>query len=148
MPPDYLEETTERVVRAAPATRAYDVYSRACPARLVLDRLADKWAVLVIGSLRPGALRFNEMRRKVDGVSQKVLAQTLRKLERDGLVARQALATRPVTVEYSLTSLGATLAETIEHLSRWAESNMPAVLAAQRAYDRREAALPAALPQL
>lgn len=137
-----------QAVQSPAQPKAYDVYSRGCPARLVLDRLADKWAVLVIGCLRAGALRFNQVRRKVDGVSQKVLAQTLRKLERDGLVARVALATRPVTVEYSLTPLGATLAETIEHLSRWAESNMPAVLAAQRAYDEREASLPAVPLQL
>jgi len=119
---------------------AFDVYSRGCPARQVLDRLADKWAVLVIGRLRGGTLRFNQLRREVDGVSQKVLSQTLKKLERDGLIARQVIATVPVTVEYSLTGLGTTLGETIELLSRWAESNMPAVLAAQHDYDRRCAA--------
>ncbi|WP_216821658.1 MULTISPECIES: winged helix-turn-helix transcriptional regulator [Uliginosibacterium] len=116
---------------------AYDVYSRHCPARLVLDRLADKWALLVIGRLRGGTLRFNQLRREVDGVSQKVLSQTLKKLERDGLIGRSVIATVPVTVEYSLTGLGNTLAETIEHLSRWAESNMPGILAAQQSYDQR-----------
>lgn len=118
---------------------SFDVYSRDCPARQVLDRLADKWAVLVIGSLRAGTLRFNQLRREVDGVSQKVLSQTLKKLERDGLIARRVLATVPVTVEYSLTGLGTTLSETIELLSRWAESNMPAVIAAQHDYDQRNA---------
>lgn len=120
------------------ATMPYNVYSRNCPARLVLDRLADKWALLVIGSLREGTLRFNQLRREVDGVSQKVLSQTLKKLERDGIVARTALPTVPVTVEYALTPLGGTLAETIEHLSSWAESNMEQIQAAQARYDRRE----------
>lgn len=124
---------------AACPSGPYDVYSRGCPARLVLDRLADKWALLVIGRLRAGTVRFNALRREVDGVSQKVLSQTLKKLERDGLIARAAQATVPVTVEYSLTELGRTLGETIEHLSRWAESNMPAILAAQTRYDAQAA---------
>ncbi|KAF7599752.1 MAG: transcriptional regulator [Candidatus Dactylopiibacterium carminicum] len=113
----------------------YDVYARNCPARMVLDRLADKWALLVIGRLRESPLRFNQLRREVDGVSQKVLSQTLKKLERDGLVTRLALPTVPVTVEYSLSGLGDTLASTIEHLSRWAETNMDEILAAQARYD-------------
>lgn len=120
--------------RPASAT-GYDVYSRHCPARMVLDRLADKWSVLIIGRLRAGATRFNLLRRDVDGISQKVLSQTLKKLERDGLVRRRAFATVPVTVEYSLSELGATLAETIEALSRWAEAHIDDVLASQRAYD-------------
>lgn len=127
-----------RAVAALP----YNVYSRECPARMVLDRLADKWALLVIGCLRGQTLRFNQLRREVDGVSQKVLSQTLKKLERDGVVARRALPTVPVTVEYSLTVLGGTLAETIELLSHWAESNMGEILAAQRRYDQREASQP------
>lgn len=130
---------------APSATCGYNVYSRECPARLVLDRLADKWALLILGRLRAsGTLRFNQLRRDIEGVSQKVLSQTLKKLERDGLVSREVLATVPVTVEYSLTSLGATLAQTIEHLSRWAESHMPEVLAAQRRYDEALAARDAA----
>ena len=114
---------------------AYDVYSRHCPARLVLDRLADKWVLLVIGRLREQAVRFNQLRRDVDGVSQKVLSQTLKKLERDGLVERRVYATVPVTVEYSLTGLGQSLARTIESFSHWAEMNIDAVLAAQNSYD-------------
>ncbi len=113
----------------------YDVYSRHCPARLVLDRLADKWVLLVIGRLWDQAVRFNQLRRDVDGVSQKVLSQTLKKLERDGLVERRVYATVPVTVEYSLTALGRSLAETIESFSHWAERNINAVLAAQHSYD-------------
>lgn len=114
---------------------AYNVYASNCPARMVLDRLADKWALLVIGRLRGGTVRFNQLRRNVEGVSQKVLSQTLKKLERDGLVRRCVIASAPVTVEYSLTALGWTLAELIESLSAWAESNIEAVLQAQQAYD-------------
>jgi DNA-binding HxlR family transcriptional regulator len=121
------------------ATPMYDVYSRHCPARLVLDRLADKWALLVIGRLRGGKVRFNALRREVDGVSQKVLSQTLKKLQRDGLIAREAIPTVPITVEYSLTGLGKTLSDTIECLSHWAELNMDAILAAQKLYDETEA---------
>lgn len=113
----------------------YDVYSEACPTRLVLDRLADKWAVLVLALLARGPRRFNALRREIEGLSQKVLSQTLKRLERDGLVARQAFPTVPVTVEYSITPLGRTLAETVEALARWAETHIETVLAAQRAYD-------------
>jgi DNA-binding HxlR family transcriptional regulator len=117
------------------APLSYDVYSLHCPARMVLDRLADKWSLLIIGRLRKGTVRFNQIRREVEGISQKVLSQTLKKLERDGLVLRQAYPTVPVTVEYSLSGLGMTLSDTIESLSCWAESNIDAVLAAQRQYD-------------
>ena len=113
----------------------YDVYSEACPTRLVLDRLADKWVVLILGLLAESPRRFNALRREIEGVSQKVLSQTLKRLERDGLVARQAFPTVPVTVEYSITPLGRTLSETVEALARWAETHIEGVLAAQRAYD-------------
>lgn len=119
---------------AAPAT-PYDVFARDCPARGVFDRLTDKWALLVIGKLRNGAVRFNQMRREVDGVSQKVLSQTLKKLERDGVVQRAAFATVPVTVEYSLTPLGRSLSDVIDPLCHWAEQNIRAVHAAQKRYD-------------
>jgi len=116
---------------------AFDVYAVCCPTRLVLDRLADKWALLILDRLRHGPVRFNHLRRDIEGVSQKVLSQTLKKLERDGLISRQAFATVPVTVEYAVTPLGHTLGETVSALAHWAEHNMPAVLAAQRAYDAR-----------
>ncbi|MDQ0390709.1 DNA-binding HxlR family transcriptional regulator [Labrys monachus] len=114
---------------------AYDVYENRCPTRLVLDRLADKWAVLILDRLDEGPVRFNHIRRDIKGISQKVLSQTLKKLERDGLVSRAVFATVPVTVEYALTPLGRTLTETVSALAHWAERNMDAVLAAQRAYD-------------
>jgi len=115
--------------------RAWDVYAQACPTRMVLDRLADKWSVLILDRLKAGPVRFNGLRRDVEGISQKVLSATLKKLERDGLVAREVFATVPVTVEYSLTPLGATLTETVAALAHWAERNMEAVIEAQRAYD-------------
>jgi DNA-binding HxlR family transcriptional regulator len=113
----------------------YDVYQDRCPTRLVLDRLADKWALLILDRLQAGPVRFNHLRRDIHGISQKVLSQTLKKLERDGLVSRRVFATVPVTVEYSLTPLGHTLKETASALTHWAERNMDAVLAAQAAYD-------------
>ncbi|MDS7596532.1 helix-turn-helix domain-containing protein [Agrobacterium tumefaciens] len=113
----------------------YDVYEDRCPTRLVLDRLADKWALLILDRLRGEALRFNILRREIKGISQKVLSQTLKKLERDGLIARQAFPTVPVTVEYSLTPLGKTLTETVAALAHWAEGNIEAVMEAQKAYD-------------
>jgi len=115
--------------------RAYDVYEDRCPTRLVLDRLADKWAVLILDRLQEGPVRFNRIRHDIKGISQKVLSQTLKKLERDGLITRAIFATVPVTVEYNLTSLGQTLTDTISALAHWAEINMDAVLEAQRAYD-------------
>jgi DNA-binding HxlR family transcriptional regulator len=121
---------------------AFNVYDRGCPARVVFDRLADKWALLVLRRLCGGGrLRFNQLRREVDGISQKVLSQTLKKLERDGIIHREVFPTVPATVEYSLTALGKTLSDTIEHLSRWAELNMHAIELAQQRYDERMAQL-------
>lgn len=120
-----------------PAPCAYNVYDRHCPARMALDRLADKWSLLIIGRLRQGPVRFNQLRREIQGISQKVLSQTLKKLERDGLIARRVEPSVPVTVEYSLSPLGGTLAQTIEALSHWAETHIESVLAAQQDYDRR-----------
>lgn len=120
----------------------YDVYEERCPTRMLLDRIADKWAVLILARLRGGPVRFNQLRRDIRGISQKVLSQTLKKLERDGLISRTVFATVPVTVEYALTPLGGTLNETVAALARWAEHNMDSVLAAQAAYDAQ--ATPAA----
>jgi DNA-binding HxlR family transcriptional regulator len=116
-------------------SRTFDVFAAGCPTRVVLDRIADKWAVLALARLSHGPVRFNQLRREIEGVSQKVLSQTLKKLERDGLIRREAFATVPVTVEYSITPLGRTLTATVEGLTRWAEENIQAVLQAQQRYD-------------
>ncbi len=113
----------------------YDVYQDRCPTRLVLDRLADKWALLILDRLKDGPVRFNSLKRDIMRITPKVLSETLRKLERDGLIARAVFATVPVTVEYSLSPLGDTLTDTVSALAHWAERNMDAVLAAQAAYD-------------
>ncbi|WP_246602828.1 winged helix-turn-helix transcriptional regulator [Falsiroseomonas tokyonensis] len=112
-----------------------NAYAADCPTRVVLDRIADKWAVLLLGLLADGPLRFNALRRRVQGLSQKVLSQTLKGLERDGLVRRTAFATVPVTVEYAITPLGATLAERLDLLRDWAERHIAEVQAAQARYD-------------
>lgn len=116
-------------------TLAYDVFDDRCPTRMVLDRLADKWALLVLDRLQGGPVRFNQLRRDIRGLSQKVLSQTLKRLERDGLIERTVRPTVPVSVDYALTPLGRTLTETVAAFAHWAERNMDAVLAAQAAYD-------------
>jgi DNA-binding HxlR family transcriptional regulator len=113
----------------------YDVYSKDCPTRLILDQISNKWALLILDRLSKEPVRFNQLRRDIEGISQKVLSQTLKNLERDGLIHRQAFPTVPVTVEYSITSLGQTLTETVNVLTHWAEENGDAVLSAQQAYD-------------
>lgn len=115
-----------------------DAYASACPTRQALDRIADKWTVLILGLLESGPMRFNQLRREIEGISQKMLSQTLKSLERDGLVSRRAFATVPVTVEYSITPLGTTLAETLVPLRMWAETHIAQMLEARSAYDRSE----------
>ncbi|WP_379072751.1 winged helix-turn-helix transcriptional regulator [Mesorhizobium sp. UC22_110] len=137
-----------KVVRAAPklpagnrpdgqaAMRNYDVYAENCPTRLLLDHIADKWTALVLWKISDGPVRFNQLRRDVEGISTKVLSQTLKRLGRDGLIARKVFATVPVTVEYSITPLGNTLAEKLSAITEWAEANIEAVIAAQERFDR------------
>lgn len=113
----------------------WDAYNKNCPTRIVLDRIADKWTVLVIGSLEARKKRFGELRREVGGVSQKVLTQTLRGLERDGLITRKVYASVPPKVEYSLTLLGQNLAHTLHAIRNWSENNIEDVLKARKRYD-------------
>jgi DNA-binding HxlR family transcriptional regulator len=115
-----------------------DAYSADCPTRQILDRIGDKWAVLILILIRDEPMRFNALRRTIEGISQKMLSQVLKSLERDGLIKRRAFATVPVTVEYSITPLGATLAKAVDHLRDWAEENLKEVLAAQRRYDAQK----------
>lgn len=116
-------------------TPAWNAYDPDCPTRVVLDRIADKWAVLLLGLLSRGPLRFNQLRREIPGLSQKMASQTLKSLERDGLVSRRAFPTVPVTVEYAITPLGETLAATVDALRLWGETHIEEVQAAQRRYD-------------
>ncbi|MEO5759133.1 MAG: helix-turn-helix domain-containing protein [Mesorhizobium sp.] len=113
----------------------YDVYSASCPTRLLLDHIADKWAALILWRVSVQPIRFNQLRREIQGISTKVLSQALKRLERDGLIDRKAFATVPMTVEYSITPLGLTLASKISAISEWAESNIEVVMAAQSRYD-------------
>jgi len=113
------------------------VNDRNCPARLILDHLADKWAVLIVVRLASGTLRFAELRRAVDGISQKMLTVTLRDLERDGLVIRKLYASVPPKVEYSLTSLGSSLVDKVKELCSWAEANSGEILKARERFDKR-----------
>jgi DNA-binding HxlR family transcriptional regulator len=115
-----------------------NAYSADCPTRQILDRVGDKWAVLILLLLRHEPLRFNRLRRDIEGISQKMLSQVLKSLERDGLVKRHAIATVPVTVEYSITPLGKTLAAAVDPLRDWAERNLKDVLSAQRRYDAQQ----------
>jgi DNA-binding HxlR family transcriptional regulator len=112
----------------------YDVFKVSCPSREVFDRLGERWTGLVLLALRPGILRFNELRRQIEGISQKMLTQTLRGLERDGLVSRTVYPTVPVTVEYQLTSLGRSLGEAVDVLRTWAYTHLEDLEAARTAY--------------
>ncbi|MEG1453816.1 winged helix-turn-helix transcriptional regulator [Brevundimonas sp.] len=121
----------------APDFSRGDVYAAQCPTRLLLDRIADKWTVLLLGTLAGGPMRFNALKRRIEGVSQKMLSQTLRQMERDGLVSRTVEATVPVSVTYQITPLGVTLVEALQPVIDWAETQMAKVAQAQAAYDRR-----------
>ena len=117
--------------------RTHDVYDKNCPTRHALDRIADKYTVLVIVFLQNRPRRFNELQRIITGISQKMLTQTLRSLERDGLVTRTVYPEVPPRVEYALTPLGTTLIEPLAALRNWAESHIETVLAAQAEYDQK-----------
>ena len=114
-----------------------NIYDRGCPSRQVLDRIGDAWSVLVVASLADGPLRYSELAARVDGVSPKMLTQTLRGLERDGLVERTVHPVVPPRVDYELTRLGRSLLGVVAALEEWAESNIDEVLAARAGYDAR-----------
>jgi DNA-binding HxlR family transcriptional regulator len=123
------------VASPPPAVPVGDPYRQSCPTRRVLDRIGDRWTVLVIGALAEGTLRFSEVARRVEGVSPKVLTQTLRALERDGLVTRTVHPVVPPRVEYRLTDAGTSLREPLRALEEWAVEHLGGVLDAQRRYD-------------
>ncbi|MFF2777802.1 winged helix-turn-helix transcriptional regulator [Streptomyces sp. NPDC058052] len=119
----------------AEARRAYDAYLAGCPARQLLDRLSDKWVTLVLNALADGPRRYAGLSRKVAGVSQKMLTQTLRTLERDGLVSRTVTPSVPVRVDYALTPLGESLLPVVAAVKEWADGHIEEVEAARAAYD-------------
>jgi DNA-binding HxlR family transcriptional regulator len=115
----------------------YDVYDPNCPTRHVLDLIADKWTALIIGLLEKKPQRFVALQRQIGGISQKMLTQNLRGLERDGLVLRTVYAEVPPRVEYELTPLGKTLCKQLVALCEWSEANIEAIVIAQQRYDAR-----------
>jgi DNA-binding HxlR family transcriptional regulator len=127
-------------VETIPDMRQYggaDAYLRTCPSRAVLDVLANKWTTLIVPALRGGPVRFGVLRRRLDGITQKSLTQTLRGLERDGLVTRTLYPTIPPRVEYALTDLGHSAGDLLEAMRRWAEDHMADILTARTTYDQR-----------
>ena len=145
--------TTTAAQQRAQAKAEYDAFLAVCPSRKLLDRISDKWVTLILAALgsegshqqgagcagEPRSMRYSELSRLLAGVSQKMLTQTLRSLERDGLVTRTVTPTVPVTVSYELTDLGLSLHQTMRGIKTWAETHMDDVLANREAHDARAA---------
>ncbi|MFC4503658.1 MULTISPECIES: winged helix-turn-helix transcriptional regulator [Streptomyces] len=136
--------------KRAQAKLEYDAFLASCPSRQLLDRISDKWVALVLAALgsdapRPGedcigeprSMRYSELSRRLAGVSQKMLTQTLRSLERDGVLTRTVTPTVPVTVTYELTDLGFSLHGVMRGIKEWAEAHMDEVFANREQYDTR-----------
>ncbi len=117
-----------------------DPYAADCPSRQVLDRIGDKWTVLIVIALTDGPRRYSELAARIEGVSQKMLTQTLRGLERDGMVTRTIHASVPPRVDYELTPLGQSLLTPITALEQWAASHMDKIVQARRAHDAQRSA--------
>ncbi|WP_199441323.1 winged helix-turn-helix transcriptional regulator [Umezawaea beigongshangensis] len=137
--------TTSAAQRRERARAEYNAFLAVCPSHQLLARVSDKWVTLILSALgsggdcagEPGAMRYSELSRLLAGVSQKMLTQTLRSLERDGLVTRTVTPTVPVTVTYALTDLGLSLQHTMRALKSWAETNMDDVFDNRATYDER-----------
>lgn len=114
-------------------------FSVDCPSRLLFEQLADKWSMMVLTVLDPEPRRFNDIKRRLEGVSQKSLTQTLRKLERNGLIDRHVVASSPVSVQYSLSALGRSLLKPFRALYRWTIEHLAEVEAARERYDSQTA---------
>jgi DNA-binding HxlR family transcriptional regulator len=111
-----------------------DVFDPNCPTRLVLDRIGDKWSVLVLLSLTDGPMRFTALRARIGGVTPKVLTQTLRAMEQDGFITREIFAEVPPRVEYTLTDLGHSLHTPLAAVTQWAEQHLPEILRVRATY--------------
>ncbi|MEU7839149.1 MULTISPECIES: helix-turn-helix domain-containing protein [unclassified Nonomuraea] len=114
-----------------------DAFHRDCPARMVLDHVTSRWGVLVLTAMRERPLRFYELRAKIEGISEKMLSQTLRTLVRDGFVLRTVTPSTPPQVSYALTDLGQGITEPLQALSDWIRDHASAILAAQAAHERQ-----------
>ncbi|MEV0096459.1 helix-turn-helix domain-containing protein [Streptomyces sp. NPDC050738] len=137
-----MAPTTTATQRRTEARVAYDAFLKECPTNQLLARISDKWVSLIVAALAEsgGPMRYSGLTRKIPGVSQKMLTQTLRSLERDGLVGRTVTAAVPVRVDYELTPLGYNLACLITQVKAWAESHMDDVLAAREHHDNQATA--------
>lgn len=126
---------------ASPAMScAMQHFSAECPSRVLFDQIADKWSILVLAVLDGGPLRFNAIKRQIEGVTQKALTQCLRRLERNGIIERRVLPLSPVAVEYEITPLGRTLQPPFKALYAWTMSNLGEVEEARQRFDGRLAA--------
>ena len=127
--------TTTAAQRREQARVEYDAFIAACPTRKLLERLSDKWVCLVMTALADGPRRYGDLSRIIAGVSQKMLTQTLRSLERDGMITRTVTPSVPVRVDYELTPLGSSLLPVMRSIKAWAEANIEQVEAARAVYD-------------
>jgi DNA-binding HxlR family transcriptional regulator len=114
---------------------AYNAYVAECPSRQVLDVISDKWVTLVLTALADGTRRYSDLARTIAGISQKMLTQTLRTLERDGLVTRSVTPSVPVRVDYELTALGQTMLPVVGAIKQWSETHIEEIHSARTAYD-------------
>jgi DNA-binding HxlR family transcriptional regulator len=113
------------------------VFKADCSSRLLLDQIADKWSVLILAALCDSPLRFNALKRRLEGITQKALTQSLRRLERNGIVARRVIPVSPVAVEYRITPLGRTLQQPFQALYTWTVNHLSQVEKAQQKFDQR-----------
>ncbi|NUV62182.1 helix-turn-helix domain-containing protein [Streptomyces sp. CAI-85] len=127
------------VQRREQARAEYDAFLKACPTNQLLDRISDKWVSLVVSALAAGPMRYSDLARKIAGVSPKMLTQTLRGLERDGILTRTVTPSVPVRVDYALTELGGNLALLLTAVKDWAETHFDEVHAARERYDAESA---------
>ncbi|MFE8017531.1 winged helix-turn-helix transcriptional regulator [Streptomyces antibioticus] len=131
--------TMTAVQRREQARAEYDAFLKACPTNQLLDRISDKWVSLVVSALAAGPMRYSDLARKIAGVSPKMLTQTLRGLERDGILTRTVTPSVPVRVDYALTALGDNLALLLTAVKDWAETHFDEVHAARERYDAETA---------